>query len=114
MSIAAAAACGGGSSDGGVTTPTPTPTPTPPVATTAVSLRNNAFTPVDIVVPASATVTFTNSDGIAHNVTFASNSISSVPNWSTGDRTVAMPAAAGTYPFTCTIHAGMNGSVKVQ
>jgi plastocyanin len=27
---------------------------------------------------------------------------------------VVMPATAGTYAYTCTIHGGMNGTVKVQ
>ena len=57
---------------------------------------------------------FTNSDGIAHNVTFASTDVASVPNWTSGARTVSMPATTGTYSYTCTIHAGMNGTVKVQ
>ncbi|HET7186741.1 MAG TPA: plastocyanin/azurin family copper-binding protein [Gemmatimonadaceae bacterium] len=115
LALVTAAACGGGGgSDGGPTTPIIPTTPNNPVATTAVSLQSNAFNPADIVVAPSAVVTFTNSDNIAHNVTFANQNIASVGNWNSGDRTVAMPAAAGTYSYTCTIHAGMNGTVKVQ
>ncbi len=114
IAFVAVSACGGGSSGSTPTTPTTPRTPGTPVATTSVSLRNNLFDPVDIVVAPSATITFSNADGIAHNVSFANQTITSVPNWSTGDRTVAMPAATGTYGYTCTIHAGMNGTVKVQ
>ena len=115
LAFVAVTACGGGSSgDGTPTTPIVPKTPGTPVATTSVSLRSNLFDPVDIVVVPSATITYSNADGIAHNVTFANQTITSVPNWTTGDRTVAMPAATGTYGYTCTIHAGMNGTVKVQ
>lgn len=113
LALVIAAACGGGGSDGPTTPIIPT-TPNTPVATTSVSLQSNLFNPADIVVAPSAVVTFTNTDNLAHNVTFANQSIASVGNWTSGDRTVTMPAAPGTYSYTCTIHAGMNGTVKVQ
>ena len=113
LAIVTVAACGGGGGDGPTTPIIPT-TPSNPVATTSVSMKSNLFNPANILVAPSATVTFTNTDGIAHNVTFANQTITSVNNWTSGDRTVAMPAATGTYSFTCTIHAGMNGTVKVQ
>ncbi|HET9012820.1 MAG TPA: plastocyanin/azurin family copper-binding protein [Gemmatimonadaceae bacterium] len=110
-----AAACGGGGgSDGGPTAPIIPSTPATPVATTSVSLQSNLFNPENIVVSPSAVVTFTNNDNIAHNVVFANQAIGSVGQWSSGDRTITMPATAGTYSYTCTIHAGMNGTVKVQ
>lgn len=115
FAFVAVTACGGGSSGGSTpTTPTVPRTPGTPIVTTSVSLRNNLFDPVDIVVVPSATITYSNADGRPHNVTFANQTITSVLKWSTGDRTVAMPAATGTYAYTCTIHAGMNGTVKVQ
>ena len=115
LALVTVAACGGGgSSYNNPTTPTtPTP-PTTPTATTSVSLLNNRFDPTAIVVSPSAVVTFTNNDGIAHNVSFSDTNIPSVPNWTSGARTATMPAATGTYTYTCTIHAGMNGTVKVQ
>ena len=103
-------ACGGGGgSDNQITNPPP-----PPVVTTSVTLQNLAFSPKAIKVSPSATVSFTNSDGIVHNVTFSSTAVTSVANFSTGTKTVAMPATAGTYAYHCTIHAGMTGSVLVQ
>jgi plastocyanin len=107
---------GGGSSGGGPTGPTGPGNPGTDtrVTTTSVAMRNSAFVPPAIRVSPSAVVTFTNEDGIDHNVTFASTSISSVGAYSSGTRTVTMPAAAGTYSFSCTLHTGMNGSVQVQ
>ena len=87
---------------------------TNPVATTSVSLQNTAFNPSAIVVSTGATVTFTNLDGFAHNVTFDNAAIGTTGNFSTGSLTRTMPVAAGTYTFHCTIHTVMTGSVKVQ
>ena len=113
LAVAFAVACGGGGSDTPVNPIIPS-TPSNPVATTSVSLQDNTFNPTDIVVPPSAVVTFTNNDHLAHNVIFASQNITSITDWTSGSRTATMPAAAGTYSYTCTIHAGMNGTVKVQ
>jgi plastocyanin len=108
------AACGGGGGSDAPINPIIPSTPAAPIATTAVSLQNDTFNPKDIVVSPSAVVTFTNTDRIAHNVTFANQNIASITDWTSGDRTATMPAAPGTYSYTCTIHAGMSGTVKVQ
>ena len=84
------------------------------VATTSVSLINTAFVPPDIRVSPGATVTFTNNDGIQHNVTFANSGIVSTGNFASGPKNVVMPVTPGTYTFQCTIHGGMAGSVLVQ
>ena len=96
---------------GGATTAAPSVVP---VSTTAVNLRGNAFSPGAIRVAPGAMVTFTNLDGINHNLTFTSAGITSVGNFTTGARQVTMPTVPGTYDYRCTIHAGMNGSVQVQ
>jgi plastocyanin len=85
-----------------------------PVLTTSVTLQNSAFVPPAIRVSPAATVTWTNADGILHNVTFTSNAVPSIGNWTSGSRTSTMPTAAGTYEYHCTLHGGMNGSVQVQ
>ena len=113
IALVVAAACGGGGSDTPVNPFIPS-TPSTPVATTSVSLQNDTFSPENIVVAPSAVVTFTNNDRLAHNVIFANQDITSIGNWTSGDRTATMPTTAGTYSYTCTIHPGMNGTVKVQ
>src|SRR4051812_46869193 len=70
---AAILACGGGGSDttGPVNTGGTGGTGgTGAVATTSVNIKNRSFTPEDIKVASGATVTWTNSDGENHNVTF--------------------------------------------
>lgn len=112
LPFAALVACGGGGSD------TTGPGPgggggSTPVATTSVQMQSSAFTPRAIRVAPSATVTWTNSDGFLHNVVF-SGTVGTIAEFATGNRTLQMPAAAGTYNYSCTLHAGMNGSVTVQ
>ena len=67
-------ACGGGSSSTGPVTTGGNNTGgtggTGAVATTAVDMKNIAFNPAAIKVGSGATVTWTNSDAITHNVTF--------------------------------------------
>ena len=67
-----------------------------------------------LFVSPSATVVFTNSDGYNHNITFASAAVTGAGDFATGTKSIAMPAAAGTYTYRCTLHAGMSGSVLVQ
>jgi plastocyanin len=116
LGAASLGACGGGGGGGPTGTGgTPaTPIDNTPVATTAVTLRNSSFTPPAIVVAPGATVTFNNQDGIAHNVTFGNAAIRNVGDFSGGTADVTMPSTPGTYSYSCTLHGGMNGSVKVQ
>lgn len=102
-----AAACGGGYATGPSTSGGP-------VATTSVELKNIAFAPAAIRVAAGATVTFTNNDGVNHNVTFTESTVTSVGNFASGARQVVMPQTTGTYAYHCTIHPSMQGTVLVQ
>ena len=113
VAIAANIAACGGSSTTTPTTPTP-PVTTTPVSTASVSMLNVAFSPASIQVAAAAVVTFTNNDGFAHNVTFDNSAIGTTGNYNSGAKTLTMPAVAGTYPYKCTLHASMTGTVTVK
>jgi plastocyanin len=110
--VAIATACGGSAS----TSPTvgPPSTPAVPTATTSVTIASLSFTPASIAVSSGAVVTFTNNDAITHNVTFDNSSIGGSGNFSSGAKTLTMPAAAGAYTYKCTIHASMTGTVTVK
>lgn len=95
---------GGGGGGGGGT----------PVATTAVTVNDNSFSPSAILVSPGATVTWTFRGAVPHNVTFPSTAITDSSNQTTGTFSTAMPTAVGTYSYSCTLHAGMNGTVQVQ
>ena len=114
--VALVVSCGGGSSSTGVPNSNPqTPTtPTTPTVTTSVTLQNSSFSPSAIQVSSGAVVTFTNNDAIAHNVTFTSTVIGATGDFTSGSKTLTMPSAVGDYPFRCTLHAGMTGTVTVK
>ena len=117
-----AAACGGGSSSSpAVPSPTPSPAAPPPAAssssviipTGAAALGNKAYTPDDVNVAVGATVTWMNTDSVAHTST------SNASGWNSG--TLAPGAqfsfafqTAGTFQYHCAIHPGMIGSVIVR
>ncbi len=83
------------------------------VVTTSVNVVDFAFDPPDILVTAGASVTWTWTGNVGHNVTFASGAITSVTQV-TGTFQAAMPTATGVYTYQCTIHPSlMQGSVTV-
>lgn len=112
--VAAVVTACGGSSATTATGPTTPTTPETPTVTTSVSIANFAFAPASIQVASGAVVTFTNNDNIAHNVTFANNTIGTTGNFTSGAKTLTMPADVGSYSYKCTIHASMTGTVTVK
>ena len=111
-------ACGGagygnsGSSNNPTSPNPPSTTPSTPQATDKVTVENNQFTPQDVQVSPGTTVTWTWGAGAAtHNVTFADGVTSNDRASGTYTRTFA---TAGTFPYSCTIHPGMTGTVTVK
>ena len=74
------------------------------------------FTPPDIQVAAGATVRWTWTGSVEHNVTFASAEVAAPSaTKTTGTFDVTLPTVAGMYAYQCTIHPDdMNGTVTVQ
>jgi plastocyanin len=75
----------------------------------------STFNPGSVIIARGGTVTWTNSSGNVHNVTFVSAAgvpadVSDLPSGSVG-RTFG---TAGTFSYSCTNHSGMSGSVNVQ
>lgn len=116
-----AIACGSGDSSPTIS-PSPTPSPTltsggqsssVAIPVGAQSLGNRAYSPDELNVDAGTTVTWMNTDSIAHTST------SDAPGWNSG--TVApggqfsvVFSTAGTFPYHCAIHPGMVGTVVVR
>lgn len=117
MMIVAALLVSCGASD--VNSPVGTPTPPPTVCTpgngTICITTSNTFDPADITVAPGATVSWMNTTGVTHNVTFDTTSApSGIPNFASGAKTVTFPTR-GRFPYHCTIHGGsMSGTVTVQ
>ena len=109
------AACTGGAS----------PTPSAAAASTAASpsaaaggggatvdIKNTAFNPTTITVKVGDKVTWTNSDGFAHTVTFDDNSADS-GNLDGGKTFDHQFTTAGTFAYHCKNHANMKATVTV-
>jgi plastocyanin len=115
----------GGSSGGGLygggspttTAATPGTTQTPASGTggagAQVTLSNFAFAPAMITVKVGDSVTWTNKDSTTHTVTADDKSFASgdLANGATFSFTFAK---AGTFPYHCSIHPSMTGTVVVQ
>lgn len=123
--LASAAACGGGYSS---PTPPPSPSPAPAPAPGGPSagpsssvtipvgasvLGRGAFNPSDVTVAVGTTVTWLNTDTVAHTSTSDAvgwNSNTIAPG---GQFSNAFPTA-GTFSYHCAIHPGMVGTVVVR
>lgn len=114
--LLALCACGGGSGGGGGGGPTRPPPPTgPPQATATVTMGAQTFTPTQVNLATGGTVTWNNGSGVLHNVTFAAatGAPANIPNHSSGSNQRTF-AVAGTFGYSCTLHAGMTGQITVQ
>jgi plastocyanin len=121
--LACAAACSKSDTPAATTTGPTTPPPTPPVVTQptpAASDTVNAnpdisFSPQVITIKVGATVAYV-FGSLGHNVIF--NAVTGAPDDIVGvnSNTVISRTfnTAGTFPYQCTIHAGMTGSITVQ
>ncbi len=79
-----------------------------------VTLLALTFDPDAVDIAAGGSVRWTNnSGGTTHNVTFATLAANNIGSHSTGSNTRTF-AAAGTYAYNCTLHAGMSGTVIVH
>lgn len=97
-------ACGGGSDEG----PDATGTPAGP----NVVARNMEFRPATIAVKAGETVTWQFKDTVPHNVVADDKSFES--KLLTKGTFTHTFARAGSFPYICTIHPTMKGTVTVS
>jgi len=107
----ALAGCGHGTaSPAGAAQSAPNPNP---VATSAVTIDNLAFSPKAVTVKVGTTVDWTNRDEEPHTVSAEDGSFKSgtlAGNTNTFSRTFT---AAGTFTYHCSIHPYMTGTVEV-
>jgi plastocyanin len=80
--------------------------------TATVNTPGTSFDPAVVDILAGGTVTWNIAGG--HNVTFGTaGSPSNIPTCTTCSESRSFPTA-GTFVYSCTLHAGMNGSVVVH
>ena len=77
------------------------------------TIAGNAFDPADVAASAGQVVAFTNEDTVPHTFTLDDGSCDTgtIANGASG---AIRFAAAGTYPFHCTVHPSMTGTVTVS
>lgn len=112
--LAASLAAGCGASNGAASS---SPATTAAAGGVEVSITNFAFAPRTVTVKAGTTVTWTNHDGVVHDVRWQSGALPASPPLSPGggggaswSHTFASP---GTFSYICGIHPSMTGSVVV-
>jgi plastocyanin len=100
--------------------PAPTATPLAAVSVTITSAPGEtlAFEPAETTVQAAGPVamTFRNGSSLSHNLVFTAGLIAAtrtVVEPGTSDQLRLVPPAPGAYPFVCTIHTGMAGTLIV-
>jgi plastocyanin len=110
----------GCSSAGTTTTTVPSGTPTTGGgaaggggATVEVKMEGMAFSPQTVTIKAGDTVNWTNKDQPPHNATAVDKSWQT-STLATGESGGVTFATAGTFPYICTIHPTMTGTVIVQ
>lgn len=88
--------------------------PPPDSNTTLVTIQNSSFSPTSLTVKVGTQVTWRNNDGIRHTVTSDSGGELDSPLLSTGNSYSHTFSTAGTFPYHCTPHPFMTGTVVVE
>jgi plastocyanin len=81
-------------------------------ADTMVTIDNFTFEPAQLTVKAGTTVTWKNRDDIPHTVVSAGKFRSKAMD--TDDNYSFTFTAAGDYPYFCSLHPHMTGTIKVE
>ena len=85
----------------------------PPPAGAEVKVDNFSFGPANLTVAVGTTVTWTNRDDIPHTVV-STDKVFKSKVLDTDEKFSFTFSKAGTYPYFCSIHPKMTGSVVVQ
>ncbi|RAJ38432.1 plastocyanin [Kitasatospora sp. SolWspMP-SS2h] len=84
-------------------------------AATTVSIKDFKFSPGTLTVAPGATVTVTNQDSTTHTLTSAGQKAFDTGSIAPGaTATFTAPDTPGPYPYLCTIHQFMTGTLTVQ
>jgi plastocyanin len=77
------------------------------------TIAGNAFDPSEVSASVGQVVAFTNEDSVPHTFTLDDGSCDT-GNLATGASGAIRFDAAGSYPFHCTVHPSMTGTVTVS
>ena len=83
--------------------------------TVTIEMRTgNVFSPASPTIDAGTTVRWINEDAVAHNTTSSTAGLWASSNLAEGGTFQRTFATAGSFPYECTIHPGMTGTITVR
>ena len=94
--------------------------PTTPSTTADVTVTiqrdngSNSYAPNPITMRVGQTIAWRNADAITHTATLDSGAFNSGSVSAGATSAATMMSTAGTFPYHCTIHPGMVGTITVQ
>ncbi len=80
----------------------------------AITIKNFAFAPSTVTVAPGATVTVTNMDGVTHTISSAKGGFDTGDIGSGQSKSFTAPKTPGSYPYICSIHQYMTGTLVVS
>jgi plastocyanin len=109
------AGCGGGSSPSGSANSSGSPSQAASGgSSSAVKISNFKFSPASVAVKQGARVTVTNQDSAAHTATADDGHSFDTGTLAQGASQTISVSKAGSYPFHCSIHPFMHGTLVVK
>ncbi|MGA5823104.1 cupredoxin domain-containing protein [Kitasatospora sp. NPDC094028] len=78
-----------------------------------VTIRDFVYQPADFTVPAGTRVTVVNADTVSHTLTAQDGSFDTGPIAPGASAVLTAPARPGDYPYRCTFHHFMRGTLTV-
>ncbi|TQK42749.1 plastocyanin [Streptomyces sp. SLBN-118] len=120
--LLALAGCSNGGNGSGNNTTTPATTTSaasaPSTSNTGaahLSIKNFAFTPASLQVRPGTKVIVENLDSVTHTVTATGDKAFDTGDIDAGETaTFIAPATSGSFPYICTIHPNMKGTLTVS
>lgn len=96
------------------TTAPSSPTAPTTAAAAQIVIDNFMFSPANLTVHPGQSITVVNHDSVTHTLTAGSGGTFDTGPINPGkSATITAPATAGTYPYVCSIHAEMHGTLTV-
>jgi plastocyanin len=90
-----------------------TAAPAAPSGAIAITMKNIQFAPKQGIAKVGQTVTWTNNDSVAHNVTAVGGASFRSTNFGKGGTYQYRPKAPGKISYVCTLHPGMDATLTV-
>jgi plastocyanin len=79
-----------------------------------IEMRDNSFSPASQPISAGTTVRWRNVGAVPHNTTSAAAGLWASDNLNPGGSFPRRFDTTGTFAYSCTLHAGMNGTIVVE